>query len=142
MPATSDVVNRTYIAQVSTPGPVSASGKTRPVLKSHAPPATPGQSKGEEFFQGCMQRLDEAAALLQLEPEIHERLARPESMKSVNFPVQMDSGKVQFFDGYRCRYATARGPAKGGMRFSPGVDRGEVKALGFLMGIKCAILNV
>lgn len=97
---------------------------------------------GEAFFQSAMQRLNEVAKLIKLEPAIHERLSRAEKVTSVNFPVRMDDGSVRFYDGYRVRYSTARGIAKGGMRYSPDVDPSEMKALGFLMAIKCAVVNI
>ena len=46
------------------------------------------------------------------------------------------------FTGYRVLYNTARGPAKGGIRFDMGVTLDEVKALAAWMTWKCAVVNL
>lgn len=60
----------------------------------------------------------------------------------VNFPVKMDSGKIELFAGYRVQYNDALGPTKGGIRFYPDVDLEEVTILAFLMSLKCAVVDV
>ena len=97
---------------------------------------------GDAFFGSAMERLDNVAKLLDLKPEVHQALMHPEKTVSVNFPIRMDDGSIKYFSGYRVRYSTARGPAKGGIRYSPAVDYGEMKALGFLMAVKCAVVNI
>jgi len=49
---------------------------------------------------------------------------------------------MEVFTGYRCQHSTARGPAKGGLRFSPFVTREEVQALASWMTFKCAVANI
>jgi glutamate dehydrogenase (NAD(P)+) len=61
---------------------------------------------------------------------------------SVNFPVKMDDGCIKIFTGYRVQHNTARGPAKGGIRFAPDVNMDEVRALAIWMTIKCAVVNI
>ena len=56
----------------------------------------------------------------------------------VNFPVKMDDGSIRMFEGYRVQHNLARGPAKGGIRYHPGVTLSEVKALAMWMTWKCA----
>ena len=60
----------------------------------------------------------------------------------VSFPVHMDSGEVKVFEGYRVQHNLARGPGKGGIRYSPQVGLDEVKALAMLMTWKCAVVNI
>ncbi|HYP14597.1 MAG TPA: Glu/Leu/Phe/Val dehydrogenase, partial [Bryobacteraceae bacterium] len=46
------------------------------------------------------------------------------------------------FTGYRVQHSIARGPAKGGIRFSPDVTLDEVRALASWMTWKCAVVNI
>jgi glutamate dehydrogenase (NAD(P)+) len=54
----------------------------------------------------------------------------------------MDSGEVRLFHGYRVVHSTYRGPAKGGIRYSPDVDANDVRALAMLMTWKCALVDL
>ncbi len=76
---------------------------------------------------------DEETALL---------LQTPFREMQVNFPVRLDNGKLKVFTGYRVQHNGARGPFKGGIRFSPIVDLDEVRALAEAMSWKTAIVNV
>ena len=69
-------------------------------------------------------------------------LFEPERVVKVTLPVQMDTGEVQIFHGYRVLHNTARGPGKGGIRFYPTVDEDEVKALASWMTWKCAVADI
>jgi glutamate dehydrogenase/leucine dehydrogenase len=69
-------------------------------------------------------------------------LLSPKRIIQVNFPVKMDSGKTKRFNGYRVQYNDARGPTKGGIRFHPKVDLGEVKSLAFWMALKCSVVGI
>jgi glutamate dehydrogenase (NAD(P)+) len=60
----------------------------------------------------------------------------------VNFPAKLDDGSVRVFTGYRVQHNTARGPAKGGLRFHPQTDLDDVRALAMWMTWKCALVNV
>ena len=61
---------------------------------------------------------------------------------TVNFPVQMDDGSVRVFTGYRVHHNEARGPVKGGLRYSANVSLDEVRALSMWMTWKCAVANL
>lgn len=74
--------------------------------------------------------------------EYYNHLKDPERFVEVNFPVAMDSGNEKMFRGFRSQHSTARGPGKGGIRFSPGVNEEEVKALSLWMSLKCAIADI
>ena len=49
---------------------------------------------------------------------------------------------MENFVGYRVQHSTARGPAKGGVRYHPQVTLDEVAGLAALMTWKCAVVNV
>jgi len=54
----------------------------------------------------------------------------------------MDDGQIECFQGYRVQHNTARGPAKGGIRYHPDVTLDEIKALSTWMTWKCAVVNI
>ena len=54
----------------------------------------------------------------------------------------MDDGRLEVFTGYRVRHDDTRGPAKGGIRFHPGVTEDEVQALALWMAFKCAVVGL
>jgi glutamate dehydrogenase (NAD(P)+) len=89
-----------------------------------------------------MSRFDRAAELLDLEPGIYRILRHPEKQLIVSVPVQLDSGDVEVFTGYRVVYNSSRGPSKGGIRFDMQVTLEEVKALAAWMTWKCAVVNL
>ncbi|WP_245001119.1 Glu/Leu/Phe/Val family dehydrogenase [Caldalkalibacillus thermarum] len=69
-------------------------------------------------------------------------LKKPKRVISVTFPVKMDDGSVQVFEGYRSQHNDAIGPAKGGIRFHPSVNRDEVIALSMWMTFKCGVVGL
>ena len=87
-------------------------------------------------------RFDQAAARLGLDDGMRKILSRPARELTVNIPVQLDDGRLQVFTGYRVQHSIARGPAKGGIRFSPEVTLDEVRALAAWMTWKCAVVNI
>ncbi|MGB6220040.1 MAG: Glu/Leu/Phe/Val dehydrogenase [Haloferula sp.] len=60
----------------------------------------------------------------------------------VSVPVRMDDGSLKIFKGYRVRHNDVLGPTKGGLRYHPQVDLGEVKSLAFWMTCKCAAVGI
>jgi len=93
-------------------------------------------------FDDALSRLDRAAQYTQVEAETLQRLKHAQAILEVSIPVRMDDGSLRTFTGYRVRYNTARGPAKGGIRFHPDVDMDEVKALALWMALKCAVVGI
>ncbi|GAB4571579.1 MAG: Glu/Leu/Phe/Val dehydrogenase [Anaerolineae bacterium] len=93
-------------------------------------------------FENALQQLDRALRYLEVSPGMAEFLRRPKRELTVNFPVRMDNGEIQMFTGYRVQHSTARGPAKGGIRFHPMVSMDEVRALAMWMTWKCAVMNL
>jgi glutamate dehydrogenase (NAD(P)+) len=94
------------------------------------------------LFAAMLQEFDEAAKLLSLEPGIWRILTRPKRQIVVSCPVQMDSGEIEVFTGYRVQYNITLGPAKGGIRYHPDVSLDEVTALAAWMTWKCAVAQL
>ena len=93
-------------------------------------------------FEDMMARFDHAAELVSLDPGIYKVLRHPEKQIIVSIPIQLDTGDVEVFTGYRVIHNTSRGPGKGGIRFDPNVTIDEVKALAAWMTWKCAVVNI
>src|SRR5688572_16589385 len=89
-----------------------------------------------------LERLDDAATLTKLDPDVHRLLRTPKRVLEVAVPVRMDDGRVEVFQGWRVHHDTTRGPAKGGIRFHPEVDAREVTALAAGMTFKTAIAGL
>ena len=87
-------------------------------------------------------RFDFAARKLNLEEGLWKLLRTPAREIIVHFPVTMDNGQIEIFTGFRVQHSIARGPAKGGIRYSPDVNLDEVRALASWMTWKCAVVNI
>lgn len=93
-------------------------------------------------YENMLHILDKAAKVLGYGESDYAFVRYPERELTVSIPVQMDDGHVEVFSGYRVQHSTARGAAKGGIRFHPASDENEVKALAAWMTIKNAIGNI
>jgi glutamate dehydrogenase/leucine dehydrogenase len=89
-----------------------------------------------------MENFDLAADALELDDNVRNMIKYPERVLTVVLPVRMDNGKIHCFEGFRVQHSTARGPAKGGIRYHPNVTVYEVKALATWMTWKCAVVNI
>lgn len=87
-------------------------------------------------------RFEFAARKLNLDPGLWKVLSSPSREVIVHFPVTMDDGRIEMFTGFRVQHSQARGPAKGGIRYSPEVTLDEVRALASWMTWKCAVVNI
>jgi glutamate dehydrogenase (NAD(P)+) len=87
-------------------------------------------------------RFNLAAEKLQLDEGLWRVLRQPNREIIVHIPVNMDNGQLEVFTGYRVQHSIARGPAKGGVRYSPDVTLDEVRALASWMTWKCAVVNI
>jgi glutamate dehydrogenase/leucine dehydrogenase len=90
----------------------------------------------------ALENFDAAADALEIPQDIREMIKYPERILTVTLPVRMDNGHIRRFEGYRVQHSTARGPAKGGIRYHPGVTLDEVKALATWMTWKCSVVNI
>ena len=93
-------------------------------------------------FSAMLQEFDGAARLLGLDPGIWKVLTHPKRQIIVSCPIQMDNGEIEVFTGYRVQYNITLGPAKGGIRYHPGVTLDEVTALAAWMTWKCAVAHI
>jgi glutamate dehydrogenase (NAD(P)+) len=93
-------------------------------------------------FGDAIAYFNEAAALLNLDEGMRAILTHPSRQVIFSIPFQRDSGQIEVYTGYRVQYNFARGPAKGGIRFHPGVTLDEVTALAFWMTWKCAVVDL
>jgi glutamate dehydrogenase (NAD(P)+) len=87
-------------------------------------------------------RFDFAAQKLNLDEGLWKILRYPQREIIVHIPVAMDDGHIEVFTGFRVQHSIARGPAKGGVRYSPEVTLDEVRALASWMTWKCAVVNI
>src|SRR5512135_949542 len=87
-------------------------------------------------------RFDFAARKLNLDEGLWKLLRTPAREIIVHFPVAMDDGHIEMFTGFRVQHNIARGPCKGGIRYSPDVTLDEVRALAAWMTWKCAVVNI
>src|SRR5580698_254550 len=88
------------------------------------------------------EQLAVAAQLLDLDKGLHAVLSQPMRQLIVHFPVVLDNGEVQVFEGYRVQHNASRGPTKGGIRYHPDVNLEETSALAMWMTWKCAVVNI
>lgn len=93
-------------------------------------------------FLMAQEQLDSVALKLNLDPGVHERLRYPKKALIVSVPIKLDNGQTRTFMGYRVQHDMALGPSKGGIRYYPDIDLGEVSALAMWMTWKCSLMNL
>ena len=90
----------------------------------------------------AQRQLDTAAAKLGLDEGTHMFLRNPQHEVKVNIPVKMDDGTTKVFQGFRIQHSTARGPAKGGLRWHPDETVDTVRALATWMTWKTSVVDI
>src|SRR4029450_3401003 len=93
-------------------------------------------------FNAMLQEFDGAARILGLDPGIWKVLTHAKRQIIVSSPGQMANGEIEVFTGYRVQYNITLGPAKGGIRYHPGVTLDEVTALAAGMTWEGAVAHV
>ncbi|MFC6873066.1 Glu/Leu/Phe/Val family dehydrogenase [Halobellus marinus] len=93
-------------------------------------------------FESLQEQVDDAAAYLDVAPDVIERLKHPERVLELSLSVELDDGTMEQFKAFRSQFNGDRGPYKGGIRYHPGVSRDEVKALSGWMAYKCAVVDI
>ncbi|WP_311172741.1 Glu/Leu/Phe/Val family dehydrogenase [Halobellus ordinarius] len=93
-------------------------------------------------FESLQEQVDDAAAYLDVAPDVIERLKHPERVLELSLSVELDDGTMEQFKAFRSQFNGDRGPYKGGIRYHPGVSRDEVKALSGWMAYKCAVVGI
>ena len=93
-------------------------------------------------FAMAAEQFDRVADFLDLPDDIRERCKWPKRLISVTVPIKRDDGSTHVFFGHRVQHHLTRGPVKGGLRYHPAVDLGEVAALAMWMNWKCALMDL
>lgn len=96
----------------------------------------------ENPWLNALSKLEKVATIINLDDGIHRILQKPARVNISNFPVRLDDGQIEVYTGFRVLHNAARGPGKGGIRFSPHMDLDDVTALASLMTYKCAVVNI
>ncbi len=104
-------------------------------------PAVAKEKEYDPFIEATLQ-FERAASFLDLDPWIYQRLKYPEKELTVHLAITLDNGRAESFTGFRVQHSTVRGPAKGGIRYSPNASLSECKALATWMTWKCAVLDL
>lgn len=97
---------------------------------------------GGPLYQNTMKIVEDAGRLVNLSPNVLERLKYPRRTLVVSVPVRMDDGRVKVFTGYRVQHNQTLGPFKGGIRYHHAVELSEVAALAALMTFKNSLMNL
>lgn len=96
----------------------------------------------ENPFESMMMQFDQAAKIIELDEGIYNTLRHPQRQYILALPIMGDDGKIKVFEGYRVIHNNARGPSKGGIRYSPKVTLNELKAMAAWMTWKCAVVDI
>jgi glutamate dehydrogenase/leucine dehydrogenase len=114
------------------------------LTKAAPQPIAPRMAPREDLnpFRIAQLQFDMAAEFLKLDPGLRQILRTPKRILEVSVPVKLDNGQLKVFTGFRVQHNVARGPAKGGIRYHPGVTLDEVKALAAWMTWKTATVNI
>ncbi|GAB3520495.1 Glu/Leu/Phe/Val family dehydrogenase [Arthrobacter monumenti] len=119
---------------------------TTEVLSAPATPAAPAtapfRDTGAEALENAQAQLSAAVQTLGFSNGLHQHLAKARREMTVGIPLRRDDDSVEMLTGYRVQHNFSRGPAKGGLRYSPNVSLDEVRALAMWMTWKCSLLNV
>lgn len=93
-------------------------------------------------YVNAQKQFDGVADLIGLDSGMRELLRQPMREYHFTIPVKMDDGSLKVFKAFRMQHNTARGPAKGGIRFHPGEDADTVRALSMWMTWKCSVVDI
>ena len=97
---------------------------------------------GDNPWKRSQEQLKKIAKKTKLPELLLARLLEPDRTVLLSLPLELDSGEVRIFKGYRIQHNNILGPYKGGLRYHANVSMDEVRALSFWMTIKCAVVNV
>lgn len=84
-----------------------------------------GTAKELSVYESMAATFDVAARNLNLDDGLLRYLRTSNHEIIVHIPVAMKDGKLEVFEGYRVQHSIARGPCKGGVRYSPHVTLDE-----------------
>lgn len=122
--------------------PIRLTSTSRPV-QAEALPSVPAPSEAEtpppSFLESVEHFFSRAAGLTNIDEGLMGVIRACNSVVQFRFPIRRDDGSVEVLTGYRAQHSTHILPTKGGIRYAPDVNLGEVKALAALMTLKCAL---
>jgi glutamate dehydrogenase (NAD(P)+) len=95
-----------------------------------------------DFHSLALRQFDAAAAVMGLDANLRRILRAPKRVFAVQVPIELESGEVEVFTGYRVQHNINRGPALGSLSYHAQADVEEVSALAMLMTWRCALLNI
>ncbi|MDB5523821.1 MAG: Glu/Leu/Phe/Val dehydrogenase [Rhizobium sp.] len=93
-------------------------------------------------FEMARNQFTHVADYLEIPEGKRDRLLYPKRAIAISCPINLDNGETAVFQGYRVQHHLTLGPTKGGTRFAPSVDIGEVSALAIWMSWKCALAGL
>ena len=93
-------------------------------------------------FDMAAQQFGVIADYLEIPIDQRDRLLLPKRSVTISCPIRRDDGSIAVFEGHRVQHHLSRGPIKGGLRYHPSVDLGEVAALAMWMTWKCALTGL
>ena len=100
------------------------------------------ETESESPLMTARRQLEAAAAHLDIDANVVERLKHPRKVERVAVPVERDDGSIEVFTGYRAQHDCVRGPYKGGLRYNPHVTEEECIGLAMWMTWKCAVMDI
>ncbi len=104
---------------------------------------TEGAGGKVSLAQMAVSQVEKAAAHIPgADRDVIESVKHTKREIVVHFPAKMDDGSMRIFSGYRVQHNDARGPFKGGLRYHPGVDLDEMRALAMWMTWKAAVVSI
>ncbi|ELY56843.1 Glu/Leu/Phe/Val dehydrogenase [Natronococcus amylolyticus DSM 10524] len=101
-----------------------------------------GESDLDSALVTARRQLERAAAHVDVDDGVIERLKHPTRVEQVSVPLERDDGSVDVFTGYRAQHDDVRGPYKGGLRYHPEVNADECTGLSMWMTWKCAVMDL
>ncbi len=112
-------------------------------MATSTPPDVVVEAEDEDDILGTARKqLERAAAHVDVDPAILERLRYPARVHRVSIPLERDDGRVEVITGYRAQHDNVRGPFKGGLRYHPDVTESECVGLAMWMTWKCAVMDL
>ncbi|GAB3320276.1 Glu/Leu/Phe/Val dehydrogenase [Haloplanus rallus] len=104
--------------------------------------ATTADEEPESALETARAQLERAAAQIDVDAGVVERLKHPTKVFRGSVPLERDDGTVEIFTGYRAQHDDVRGPYKGGLRYHPDVTEDECIGLAMWMTWKCAVMDL
>ena len=98
--------------------------------------------ESHDFYKNVLNLMEAAGKVIDLDPNVYERLSKPRRCLYVSIPVRMDDGSIKTFDGFRVHHNTTLGPGKGGIRYHPEVNLAETAALAMNMTFKNSLVRL